>query len=156
MSFQIKYQKGDLIKKAPKEDYILHSCNARGVWGKGFAKQLKDKYPKSFNEYKAACSRYEREQESPVGECLITSEKIICIFTSHDYGDKVDSPEQILLATESALSSLILSKKDIRIHSPKINSGLFQVPWDQTAQIIEEALSLFPKKNIMWTVWDLE
>jgi ADP-ribose 1''-phosphate phosphatase len=156
MQGSLEYRKGDLVKEMPVGGYLLHSCNARGIWGSGIAKQIKEKYPQSFKEYNTTCLRYLKEGDTPVGEYFITSENIICLFTSYDYGKKVDSPKQILLATESALSSLVLSKKDIEIHSPKINSGLFGVPWEQTEQIIIDVLALFPNKGIRWIVWELE
>ena len=37
-------------------DFILHQVNCQGVMGSGVAKQVKDKFPKVYDEYKKWCN----------------------------------------------------------------------------------------------------
>lgn len=34
-----------------RKHMIIHQCNCKGVMGKGFAKQIKEKFPKSYKDY---------------------------------------------------------------------------------------------------------
>lgn len=45
----IKFFEGDLLKSGC--DIICHQVNEYGVMGAGIAKQIKDKYPKAFDDY---------------------------------------------------------------------------------------------------------
>lgn len=49
----ITYKTGDLLES--KADILVNTVNTVGVMGKGIALQFKEKYPKMFEEYKAAC-----------------------------------------------------------------------------------------------------
>ena len=45
----ISYVKDDLLNTDLK--YIAHGCNARGKYGKGVAKLIREKYPEAYEEY---------------------------------------------------------------------------------------------------------
>ena len=48
----IKFFNGDLLKSGC--DIICHQVNEYGVMGAGIAKQIKEKYPKAFDDYTKA------------------------------------------------------------------------------------------------------
>ena len=132
MMNNIKYIKGDLFG-APNNSILVHACNAKGRWGSGIAAQFAKKFPQAYDIYKTHCKE---NSESILGSCILISSRdeyrpdIGCLITSKDYGLNVDSPEQILKATKSAITDLIkknMSGKEICMC--KINSGLFRVPW---------------------------
>jgi O-acetyl-ADP-ribose deacetylase (regulator of RNase III) len=50
----IKHIKCDIFESGA--DYILHQVNCQGVMGSGVAKQVKDKFPKVYDEYKKWCN----------------------------------------------------------------------------------------------------
>ncbi|KAJ5673637.1 hypothetical protein N7507_002764 [Penicillium longicatenatum] len=73
---------------------------------------------------------------------------VICLFTSADYGSRVDSPEMILNNTNAALHDLRqkLDNAGKRRHSGllvdhlwacRFNSGLFGIPWAKTRELID-------------------
>lgn len=126
----IHYVRTDLFF-APASQLLTHSVNCKGIWASGIAKQFRDKYATEYYLYKYACNNF----AGILGQSLILN-NTACLFTSIDYGINVDLPEEILAATQSALEDL-LSKTTMDIAMPKINSGLFKVPWEQTAEIIE-------------------
>lgn len=141
----IQYRKGSLFE-APTGSYLLHSCNAMGKWGGGpnaIATQMADGFPKALAEYKAACAK-----GVIPSSVIISSEeigyRIISIIASQGYGKNVSPPEIILKATEIAFRRL---PTDAPIHMPRINSGLFRVPWEQTAQLLK------PYEHLDITVW---
>lgn len=139
----MRYLTGNLFD-APKGSYLLHACNCVGRWGSGVAAEFARRFPKAYGEYKARCKYGVKP-----GDIFISSEengyRIIGLFTSKDYGDRVDSPSKIIEATKVAIRKL---PYDRPIHMPKINSGLFRVPWENTA-----ALFLEETRDI--TVWEV-
>ncbi len=127
----ITYIKGDLFD-SPMGTLLVHSVNCQGVWGSGIAKTFKDHYLVEYKLYREYCS----VMDNPLGTSLIINH-IGCLFTSDNYGDLVDPPELILKNTQKALVQLLNTTK-VQISMPKINSGLFKVPWEQTEKIIEQ------------------
>lgn len=127
----IHYIKDDLFN-APKECLLVHACNAQGVWGSGIAKQFKEKFPLEFQMYAHYCN------EKPYltqGTSLIIN-RIGCLITRKDYGNNVDPVITILVNTNHALKEL-LSNTTMKIAMPRINSGLFKVPWEDTEAILK-------------------
>lgn len=121
---------------APKGSVLLHACNTKGVWGSGIAKQFAERFPDAKEKYSWMCSF---EGKSLLGKCLLIDDgdyTVACIFTSEDYGANVDTPAEILKHTKSAIADL-LSQTNKPIHSCKINSGLFNVPWEKTKRILD-------------------
>jgi ADP-ribose 1''-phosphate phosphatase len=85
-----------------------------------------------------------------LGTSLVIGQ-VICLFTSRGYGSDKDSPEMIVGATESAIMHLLYHYGERKINSPKINSGLFNVPWELTEGVIKKIIP----ENMPWTVWEL-
>lgn len=146
----IKYIEDDLFN-APQDQLLVHACNCRGVWGSGVAKEFNARFNIEYNLYNRLCDdiygKYLIEDPIPgkkrgvysshlLGTAAILN-RVGCLFTSFDYGINVDSPEEIVKNTEKALTDLI-SKTTMKIAMPKINSGLFKVPWEQTEEILKQ------------------
>ena len=53
----IKFIDGNIFSRlsASKPTYICQQVNCRGVMGAGLAKQIRDKWPVVFDEYKKIC-----------------------------------------------------------------------------------------------------
>ena len=158
---KIIYKKGDLFTATPEEgalNLLLHACNCQGVWGSGVAKQFAAKFPIAYLEYKDSCEEFEGQQLSRAD--IFSQENgfnVVALYTSTGYGPTLDQPAWILSATVSALHLLedkLIFEPNVRIHSPKINSGLFKTPWEDTEKLIIDFLSVRP--DIVWTVWELE
>ena len=148
MKNEITYVEGDLLK-APPDRLLLHACNCKGNWGKGVAKQIAKKYPLSHRAHQEAAPFH-------VGDVQIINcdtRVIICLFTSKGYGQTVDTQYKILRNTLKALATLAEAYRDdtVIIASPKINAGLFDVPWEYTEELINDFLA--ENKNIKWEVY---
>ncbi|OAX78183.1 hypothetical protein ACJ72_07514 [Emergomyces africanus] len=48
---------GDLFD-APEGAALIHACNCQGSWGKGVAKDFKDKYPAAYQIFRSHCQQY--------------------------------------------------------------------------------------------------
>lgn len=147
------YRKGSLFNAASNGAVLTHACNASGVWGAGIAKKFAIKYPIAFNEYKNWC---EKDPNILVGSYLKIKDSnitITCLFTSAGYGDTKDSEQTILENTEKSIKALLHSMpyRSV-INSPRINAGLFKVPWEKTEKIIKACL--LDRPDIMWIIWE--
>lgn len=134
----IKYVKGNLFELAPARSYLPHACNCQGVWGAGIAIEFRKRFPKACAEYVRVCMSYESEVN--IGTAYQCSDSIICLFTSEDYGKNSDSKKDILKNTERSLDDFFKYRNEgiSTIHMPKINSGLFRVPWEETEEILKK------------------
>lgn len=151
---KIIYKKMSLFD-APKGSALVHACNAQGVWGSGIAAEFKKLFPSSYKSYKEYCKNY-----TLAGGFDIAEENnyiILSLITSKNYGNKIDSSDEILVNTTLALNDLgdYLERcgynHEREVYSNKFNSGLFNVPWEKT----EVILKVFVKKyNLNWTVCD--
>ena len=138
----IKYIEDDLFTA---KGFLGHACNCQGVWGSGVAKQFKERFFTEYLIYNAYSRLLYSHSEPEIGifdedsQALGTTfivNRIVCLFTSLNYGDKVDAPEKILENTKNALTDLNLFGVVKELNIPKINSGLFKVPWEETEKIL--------------------
>lgn len=146
----IKYIKGDLF--AGNGRILAHACNCYGSWGAGVALGFKNHFPSTYGPHQEHCRQYKTEQAKRthlLGKCqLIPSQEqpgtyVACLFTSNGVGSQVDSPAQIVEATKSAMQDLVAQLKAIGLENepvdmPKINAGLFRVPWQDSEQALKE------------------
>lgn len=154
---------------APADAIIVHACNSQGVWGSGIAKPFKEKYAHSYLDYNRFCADFNMSRGTACGRAGMSSfhasepHWVGWIVTSHNYGELKDSPELIKINTTMALQELckkayLAHPKDsnptIDIYSNKFNSGLFNVPWEQSQLILETVLKDFQRIN--WVVCDPE
>jgi len=154
MTLQIK--KMDLFD-APFSTLLVHAVNCKGAWGSGIAAKFKDRFPLAFFDYKMDCNTKANEL---LGTCAIYPNLYVpkthyvgCLFTSKGYGKNVDDPKTIIASTRMSLTYIIkeidtLEIKDV--YSNKFNSGLFNVPWQKTEEILKELVG--DHKSINWTV----
>lgn len=82
----IKYIKGDILNS--DTDVIIHQVNCYGVMGSGIAKQIREKYPNVYKNYKYLCNCYKPEQLlGYVQYVAVDNNKIICnVFGQLNYG----------------------------------------------------------------------
>lgn len=150
-------KKGDLFVPHYRRRVLAHACNAKGVWGSGIAAEFKTRYPWAFEAYEANCKQ---NKKAVMGTAQLIdlqdgkTDPVGCLFTSYDYGKKKDDVHTILRNTETAVEHLLqqVHPHSFEIHTPKINSGLFEVPWHETEAVINRVLSRY---NHTWIVWEL-
>ena len=147
----IEYRKGSLFD-APVGTVLAHACNGHGVWGGGIAAQFAVRFPKSDKQYQANC----RADSDPSGACWVLDEEngynVACLVTSVGYGVRLDPETVILINTEWSVCQMF-SYGHKEVHMPKINSGLFGVPWEKTEAVLLKILEVFTDTKIV--VWEL-
>lgn len=154
----INYVKGDLLqitKKASTRPIVLaHSCNCLGSWGGGIAYTLKQKFPSSYSLYSQYCNKFRSSPEKLLGLSLVIpisetdpgfvkgvgeSVLIACLFTSFGGGGSHNAKEEILQNTKKCLEDLNYE----HISMPKINAGIFGVPWKETEKVLKQTNSSY-------------
>lgn len=155
----IEYRKGDLFNAEGDNTILVHACNCEGSWGAGIAAEFKRRYPKYYSEYEDYCYKYDKTLLGMAiqfrGFAKDPGQAIACLFTSYGYGTRKDSERLILRRTEAAVNCLLSTlPKGVEVHSPKMNAGLFRVPWEKTESIINNCLKKYP--DVKWVVWELE
>jgi len=135
----LKYKEGDLLANVKDPNvFIAHGCNCQGVMGSGFALQVKNLYPKAYEQYK---SFYEQGmlqlgsisfvRQTPDSPCIVNMQ------TQQDYGRSCIYVDYDALRTcFREFSILNINKQDL--HIPKIGAGLAGGTWDVIAKIIDE------------------
>lgn len=159
----IKYIKGDLFSHFPLSknavSILAHSCNCQGVWGGGIAAVFKQKYPTAYNSYRDHCLNVEGGRgllgtaflvptiaTEPGNKGKGAPIYIACLFTSNFS----ESPEEIVAYTRGAMTDLLRQVKMLHtlfetsstsalvVNLPKINAGIFRVPWEETEAALLE------------------
>lgn len=140
---------------APRDAIIVHAANAEGIWGSGIAAEILKRYPKQFKHYSTFANN--------IGTCVMDgivgahsgeSHTVCNLITSSIDSKNPDSEETILINTTTAINDFLINytwmdKKKHPIYSNKFNSGIFNVPWEKTAKILE---ILIDRYNIEWIV----
>lgn len=150
-SSQMKYVKGNLFS-APYGEILLHSCNTLGKWGAGVALEFKKKYPEAHKLYVEKCMIRPSNILGTSQINAINGHIIANLFVSVGYGWAKDSEDQILTNTQSALVHLAnqIRPMQLKVNMPKINSGLFKVPWHKTETLIKLYLEPSTAGIVVW------
>ena len=135
--------KGNLL--ASSCDYICHQVNCQGVMGAGVAKQIKDLWPRAYEEYKKFCETMIWNKQVPLGQALIsetpdTAIKIAHLFAQEHYGrggryTSYDAFWQCLHQLR-----LILKPGETVAMPKRIGCGLGGANWQVIRTMIEEVL----------------
>lgn len=158
--FMVSYIRGDLFSHTSSQAAVLaHACNPFGLWGGGIAAVFKRKFPSAYKLYANHC-----KQQGPnlMGTSLLLPTEpndpgnngnpplyIACLFTS----DFNSPPSEIVENTRKSMlelsHQLLLltnvekdSEKKVVVNMPMINSGIFNVPWEQTEAVLEKCPEL--------------
>lgn len=87
----IKHVKCDIFESSV--DYILHQVNCQGAFNSGLAKQVRDKYPKVYEEYKRWCNTMPKTHLLGLAQFVSTKDLyntsfrgIVNIYGQYSYG----------------------------------------------------------------------
>lgn len=152
---QFYYRKGNVMEcpRGPNH-FLLHASNCKGAMGKGVALEIALTHPSIFKENKKYCWQYQHQLRGSFREFADKNRNVTFLYTSDGWGKNRDPKELIIQNTIRAISVYLWFRKNHKnmvIHSPRINFGLFGIPWTITANIIKSLLPYYP--NITWVVW---
>lgn len=143
----IKIVKGDILQAS--EDIIGHQVNCQGVMGAGLAKQIRNKYPHVYDEYRKLCLSTENKY-SLLGEIQIIKtdinsmfgQRIVNIFAQYKYGrNKIQTDYDALRSGLEKINALRQSKSmyNSSIALPYgIGCGLAGGDWTVVYRMIDE------------------
>ncbi|WP_297419058.1 macro domain-containing protein [Clostridium sp.] len=132
-----------------KEDIICQQVNCQGVMGAGLAKQIKNKYPKVYENYRHICQDYKNNKKSLLGQVIFgiqtNDNKIIANLCGQDkYGrDKQYTNYSALRKSLNEIYNSVtnvnstLKGKSIAIPYG-IGCGLAGGNWDVVYKMIED------------------
>lgn len=134
----IKEERGDLLSNSAR--IRCHQVNCRGVMGAGLAKQVKEKYPEVFAQYKALCDFY--------GSALLGhTQFIIChdntivanMFAQDDCGtDKVQTDMGALDDCLAQVSAFCFRVGEKPAFPKLLGCGLAGGDWNQVYELIRQ------------------
>ena len=132
----IKEVRGDLLESESK--IRCHQVNCKGVMGAGLAKQVKDKYPEVFEQYKALCDQFGSKLLGHTQFIACHDGTVIAnLFAQDDYGqDKVQTD---IGALEECISKVadFAFRLGVQPAFPKfLGCGLAGGNWDEVAPLI--------------------
>lgn len=126
---------------------FVHGCNAQGVMGSGIALQIKEKYPKAFEEYSrvTSMSAYRNEKHVFLGSTpWVEISKDLCIvnaITQEKYGtDGKKYVDYDAISRCFGFVKALAESKKLPVHFPLIGCGRGGGKWEEIAPLIEKAL----------------
>ena len=139
----MKYNKGDLLSVT--RGGILHGCNAQGVMNSGVAKDIKQKWDKVFQGYKAAEERGRLvlgtvSNFTNVGHDLWVANCITQKYYGYDR-KRYASYDAIDSSIREAVRFLKENHSIAEFHVPKIGAGRGGLDWrvvETILRVIEE------------------
>ncbi|RJE20409.1 hypothetical protein PHISCL_07259 [Aspergillus sclerotialis] len=151
---------GNLLN-APTGSVLVHACNTWGMWGAGFARQLREKYPAAYRFYRNYCMTARRGPNGVfglLGRCLVippqmadierhhTYHWIACIFTkispgcSSNWGatwtNTAFALEDMHIQVEALQHSGVNGLYPGKYWTCRFNAGNFNIPWSRTREIL--------------------
>lgn len=152
---EIQYIQGDIFAHnefIPGPRFILHQCNNKGGWGRGFVLEISKRWAEPERVY--------RERNSyPLGDFDIVKVEddpktyIVNIIGQEGYGNSARTGiiYTRLEALEKAFKELsgILPENAI-VHCPKLGAGLAGGDWNEIAkllQLIQRPVTVFVLEN---------
>lgn len=151
----IKFIKGNLLDA--QTDVIAHQVNCQGVMGSGVAKQIKEKWPNVFEEYKKYC--YDIWSHQVLGSCLLVdindNQHVANLFGQARYGrdgKRYTNYESLYESLERLVTQMIdINKKSVAFPY-KMSSDRGGADWNVVLAMIE---SVFRDTDVTIEIWQL-
>lgn len=136
-----------------KTTYICQQVNCKGVMGAGLAKQIRDKWPVVFDEYKKICGadRLGDSQTVQVAPQLY----VVNLFGQNGYGrgERQTNYAALAAALFSFFRDCARKNPDVTIRLPYgLGCGLAGGDWDTVLDIISDAAKAW---NLNVEIWVL-
>lgn len=152
----MKTMKGDILANVTT-GIIVHQCNAQGVMGAGIAKQIKEKWPQVYKDYKELLSvtgtgivSLGSTTATDVGDNLT----VVSLVAQDGYASRGERPHRYTSydALDDGFEYIAGLAKVYRrpVHFPLIGAGLGGGEWSIIEAIIRHRL-----KGIEHTLWTL-
>ena len=153
----MKYMRGDILTPATNggKTVVCHQVNCMGVMGGGLARQVRDKFPAVYEEYRQRCMNT-TDKKHNLGLVLYSYAPlsthgfiIANLFGQYEYG--VTRRHTDYNALTVALADVSRRYQDCTIRIPyKIGCGLGGGDWDMVTSVIASQLGFLGDKVEIW------
>ena len=155
----IRYKTGDILGPDNKTVIIGHQVNCQGVMGAGLAKQIRERYPKAYEDYKNACQIV--HMDVIMGQCVMTAtgEPSACppwerhiahLFGQFGYGRYGRQTNYDALRNALVLLHANAKAMHCDVSLPyRLGCGLAGGDWITVARIIEEVFC----DDVLCEIW---
>ncbi len=155
-----KIEFGDLLRtvqpNATSLRVIVHGCNAQGVMGSGFAKQLATLYPGCYETYREQLALLRRQEWNALGQCITYSVDpslvIANAITQEHFGRDPNRQYVSYRAVSDAFRVLKAYPGLARaeVHYPLIGAGLGGGDWAVISELISQQLDPAGISHTLW------
>lgn len=155
----IQYTRGDATDLSSTDGVILavlHICNDRGGWGRGFVLAVSKRWPQPEEKYRRLFHGGRLVlgtiQVVPVGNGIV----VVNMIAQSGYRRNNDEPPINYEALDECLATFrkradrLVAKDGLEVHMPRIGCGLAGGHWEEIEPIIEKHLGLFPVTVYDW------
>lgn len=140
----IKIIDGDLLDS--NADIIAHQVNCQGKMNSGVAKQIKEKYPRAYDEYFELCSMHKDHKDFLMGICQIVAvqDSNKCKYVANLFGQLGYGYDGKQYTDLKALKNAMFTLKDnlfqveVVAMPYKIGCARGGANWDDVYKIIDE------------------
>lgn len=132
------FLKNKKSKEKKDKRIIIHQVNCKGVMGAGFAKQVKDKYPQLFKDYRERCMMFDYTELLGTNY-YYEDENIIIVnmFSQNNYGTETRQTNYEAMAT--CLDKIRKMYPTQTIVAPyRIGCGLGGGDWNIVSKLLEK------------------
>lgn len=144
---------GDLLQA--KADVIVHQVNCQGVMGAGVARQIREQFPNTFQEYRALCMQYQGRTHELLGQCQYVKEDpfVICNAFGQNFYFRNSVQTQYDKLRE-CFEDIATKYHGKTVALPwNIGCGLAGGDWDIVYKMIYEALAIEGECKVVLIEW---
>lgn len=144
----IEFVRGDLLEDDSLEA-IAHGCNCAGAMGAGIAKDIRERWPAMFREYKRRCLA----GQFTLGDVFVWTDNGRVVFnlgTQATWRTRASLP-----ALETSVERMLVECEERGIHRvglPRIGAGLGGLEWQTVKSVLIARASRAP--NVMLVVYE--
>lgn len=147
-----EFIKGDIFQKK-NLCALAHGCNCAGAMGKGLAKEIRQRWPRMYEEYRRRCLT----GEFNLGNVFVWQENGFTIFnlaTQKTWKTKAD-----IAAIEKALVEMVRLSEEMQISSigiPRIGAGLGRLDWSDVKAVLKRVAKTTNVKLVVFEEFEPE
>lgn len=132
------FLKNKKSKEKKDKRIIIHQVNCKGVMGAGFAKQVKDKYPQLFKDYRERCMLFDYTELLGTNYYYEDDNIIIVnMFSQNNYGTEARQTNYEAMAT--CLDKIRKMYPTQTIIAPyRVGCGLGGGDWNIVSKLLEK------------------
>ena len=150
----IQYYKGDVLSALDTSEtetkVLIHICNNKGGWGKGFVTSLSKKWKEPEKFYRNCFNLNHQNKLGDIQQCCpVKNVYVVNMIVQNGYKSifnkcPLDYDALTVCLKKTSDWLIYMGMRSPSIYCPKIGTGLAGGDWDIIKPILEEELANFP------------